>query len=393
MPHDTSQRPGSPGKEKTPKLGQTVLDDLTRGDFQRAVHRDLEDVYRFYLDEETRSELSEMGQASRWFHVALWVLKNSILRLSPPRRLLLLGGVILFFIGVAGNVPWLIGGFLMVLLILLLELKDKLLAQDELASGRAVQFALMPREHPALPGWETWLFTRPANEVGGDLVDYLRVREDRLGIALGDVAGKGLGAALVMAKLQATLRALVPTFDTLAGLGAQVNKIFLRDGLPSRFVSLVYLEVEPGAGRVRLLNAGHLPPIAALADGIRELPRGAPALGLTPEAAYAEQHITLDPGDLLLVYSDGLTEARNEAGDFFGPHRLAKLLPLLRGMSAEAAGRRLLSALDRFVGEARPSDDLSLVLLRRLPSASEAAPVGPVEVQETNHSASRARRR
>ncbi len=388
MPDDASHRPESPAREAPPKLGKTVLEDLSRGDFQRSMHRDLEDVYRFYLDQQTRDELSEMHPFSKWLHVAFWVLKSSVLKLTPARRLLLLSGVILFGLGVAGNFAALISGFLVLLLILLLELKDKLLAQDELQTGRAVQFALMPREHPALPGWQTWLFTRPANEVGGDLVDYLRVGQDRLGIALGDVAGKGLGAALVMAKLQATLRALAPGFDTLDALGAQVNRIFLRDGLPNRFVSLIYLELEPENGRVRLLNAGHLPPLAVHEDAREELPRGAPALGLTPDAAYTEQSITLAEGDLLLVYSDGLTEARNEAGDFFGPHRLAKLLPLLRGMSAEAAGRRLLAALERFVGEARPSDDLSLVLLKRLPPA-QPAPAGSGKAKETNHRASR----
>ncbi|MCH8962050.1 MAG: SpoIIE family protein phosphatase, partial [Bacteroidetes bacterium] len=151
-------------------------------------------------------------------------------------------------------------------------------------TGRAVQFALMPKQHPTLPGWETWLFTRPAKEVGGDLVDYLAINEDRLGLALADVAGKGLGAAMFMAKLQSTLRAIAPNFERLSDLGAAVNQIFIRDGLPGRFISLVYLEIEPEAGQVRLLNAGHLPPLVVHADSIEEMPKGAPALGLVRQA-------------------------------------------------------------------------------------------------------------
>ena len=217
---------------------------------------------------------------------------------------------------------------------------NKLLAQHELETGRAVQFALMPAQHPTLPGWETWLYTCPANEVGGDLVDYLMVRENTLGITLGDVAGKGLGAALFMAKIQATVRAIAPNFDSLAELGEEVNHIFRRDGLPGRFVSLVYLEVVPNQGQVRVLNAGHFPPIVIRREAIDEMPKGAPALGLMPNAPFMEQSTSLEVGDLLLVYSDGVTEARNEEGEFFDDERLKALLPTLRG-TGETSRTRL----------------------------------------------------
>lgn len=367
MPNDSSKHSGSTDQEK---LSRTVLDDITRGDFGTSVHRDLQDIYEFYLDDETRDRLAGMDKFSRGVNITLWVLKNSVLTLPPSRRLLLLMGVLSFLYGFLSGPLWMILGFLISLVILLLELKDKVLAQDELETGRAVQFALMPKEDPAVDGWETWLYTHPANEVGGDLVDYLMMKNNRLGIALGDVAGKGLGAALVMAKLQATLRAIAPNFESLAELGAQVNKIFRRDGLPSRFVTLVYLEVEPDDGQIRVLNAGHMPPLAVRKDRIDEMQRGAPAIGLMAKAPFSEQCITLQANDLLIVYSDGLTEARNEYGMFFEEERLKKILSELHGMSAEAVGTRLLAEVKHFVGDARPSDDLSLVVLKRLPSAS-----------------------
>ena len=231
MPHDPSQTQDPPKTGVPQKLSRTVLDDLNQMDFRRTMREDLQEIYQFYLDADTRDRLDEMDRFSRWCHLTGWLLKNSILKLPPVRRLLLLGGMVLFLWGLFGGFQGLIMGFLLVILTLILELKDKLLAQDELMTGRAVQFALMPKKHPALPGWETWLFTRPANEVGGDLVDYLTINEDRLGLALGDVAGKGLGAALYMSKLQSTLRAVAPNFDTLSELGAAVNEIFIRDGL------------------------------------------------------------------------------------------------------------------------------------------------------------------
>ena len=363
---DDARHTDSPPRTDNSKLGKTLIEDVKRGDFQRSLNRDLEDVYLYFLDPQTRRELDSKDESERWLYISFWLLKSSILKLSPARRLLLLGSVLLFVAGFFGNIFALVLGFILPLLILLLELKDKLLAQDELETGRAVQFALMPREHPSVPGWETWLFTRPANEVGGDLVDYLQLKDAGLGLVLGDVAGKGLGAALVTATLQATLRAIAPDYDDLAALGSQVNHIFRRDGLPSRFVSMAYLEVQPDASRVRLLNAGHMPPLLIQRKGVRKMPKGGPALGLMPDAPYTEQHIDLDTDDLLLVYSDGLTEARNEHGAFF-EDRLRPLLPKLRGLSAEAAGRLLIAEMDRFVGDARPSDDLSLVLLKRLP--------------------------
>ena len=383
MPDEPSKTRDAPGADVPQKLGQTVLEDLHQADFRRTMRQDLEEIYQYYLDQGARDELAEMDQVSRWLHLTGWLVKSSILRLTPVRRLLLIGSVLLFLWGIMGSFPGLILGFLVVTLILLLELKDKLLAQDELMTGRAVQFALMPRENPSLPGWETWLFTRPANEVGGDLVDYLTVDENRLGLALGDVAGKGLGAALFMAKLQSTLRAIVSHFQSLADLGAEVNTIFRRDGLPGRFISLIYLELEPETARVRFVNAGHMPPLVVHADAVEELPKGAPALGLMAEAPYTEQYADLQPGDLMLLYSDGLTEARDEEGEFFGHQRLLDLLASLRGLSAEAAGQRLLDALHNFAQDARPSDDLSMIVLRRLPGpASLPAPATPVQASD-----------
>lgn len=359
--------------KNNPKLRKIVLEDIRHGGFKRTLLHDLRDIYNFYLDDATRIRLEKMSRFKRWIYRFFWLIKSLILKLTPMRRLLLLLAIVFFLAARStyrsGNVEVDFNlnplGFLILLFVLALELKDKLLAQNELAIGRAVQFALMPDHNPRIPGWDVWLYTQPANEVGGDLVDYLRVSEDHWGISLGDVAGKGLGAALLMSKLQATIRALAPNFTSLSEFGAQMNAIFCRDGLPSRFVSLVYLEMKADSDFVRLLNAGHLPPIILHHDSLEELSHTAPALGIHGKSKYNEQRIKLQSNDLLLVYSDGLTEARNEQGEFFGEKRLFNLLPKLTGLSGEAFGKRLLNEVKRFMGEARASDDLSLVVLKR----------------------------
>ncbi|GIV61026.1 MAG: hypothetical protein KatS3mg043_2115 [Rhodothermaceae bacterium] len=358
-------------RKKEPGIGQTLLDDLRSGDLRRSLREDLRETYRFYLDDARRDELSAMGQAKRWLVATWWLLKSMFFKLTPARRLFLVLSLYFVVNGSLRDPTQIVVGFVVLFFILLLELKDKLLAQDELAAGRAVQLALMPDRNPRVSGWETWLFTRPANDVGGDLVDYLERPDGLLGLALGDIAGKGLPAALLMARLQATLRALAPEAPSLANLGTTLNDIFYRDGLRSRFASLVYLEVTPETDAVRLLNAGHLPPLIVRADGtVEEAPRGGPALGLMPGVRFTEQHLDLAPGDLLVVYSDGVTEARNAYGWFFEEDRLHAILPQLPGRTAEDAGRRILSAVEHFIGDARPHDDLSLVVLRRCPEGA-----------------------
>jgi hypothetical protein len=361
-----TRTPSSTQTPDKPKLGRTVLDDISRGDFGLTMRRDWQDVLQFYLEPDALQELREMGRFKKWWFSSWWLLKSMILKLTPTRRLLLLTTILLFLYGLGEGLDfWVFVGFGGLLAVLMLELKDKLLAQDELASGRAVQFALMPESAPDFSGWDVWIYTQPANDVGGDLVDYLRVNDHRLALALGDVAGKGLPAALFMAKLQATIRALAPGHDSLSSLGSEINRIFWRDKLPNRFASLVYFELDSESDTVRMLNAGHLPPLHIDREGVRALQHGDVALGLTESHPYTEQTVEIAPDDVVIAYSDGITEARSEDGRFFGDERLRKFVGRLRGHSSAEIGTAILSTVDDFIGEARPSDDLSLIVLRR----------------------------
>ncbi len=368
----SGQRQKAPKEKK--RISKTVFHDIRRGDFKRTLRRDLKELYHFYLDEEHRSKLAAMNRFKRWILIGFWLLKSMIFKLTPTRRILLVICFILFLLSrttfTIGEVHFhpnfILYSFLLLLIILMLELKDKLLARDELMIGRAVQLSLLPDRNPTLPGWEIWMFTRPANDVGGDLVDYLQIGDNRLGLVIGDVAGKGLGAALLMAKLQATLRALAPDAKSISDLGARLNEILCRDGVENRFATLVYLEIEPHSGFIHLLNAGHIPPVTLEAGSFQDMSPVAPILGILPEAKFIEQKINLQPGSLLFIYSDGLTEARNEQGDFYGEKRLRKLLHQLQGLSCSEVGKRILNDVERFAGEEPQNDDLSIILLRCL---------------------------
>jgi sigma-B regulation protein RsbU (phosphoserine phosphatase) len=351
-----------------------LWDEVRRTGLKRTISKTFLDLQEFYLGTVSRDRLRGMRKVRRAIYLVAWLLKSLFLKLTPARRVLLALSFVLMWQAtsfeshrdgpqISIHFPFL--GILTLLLILMLELKDKLLAREELEAGRSVQRALMPDTSPAIRGWDVWLFTRSANDVGGDLVDYVPLGERRYAFALGDVAGKGLPAALLMAKLQSTLRALAADEDSLADLGRKMNRILCRDGLPNRFATLVYLDVGEESGGVRVMNAGHPPPLVLRGAVLEELPNGAMALGMMPDALFSEQRVDLANGDALIVFSDGLTEAMNGGEEFFGDERLRARLPGLAGMSARDIGSQVIAAVDAFVGDARPHDDLSLVVLRR----------------------------
>ena len=195
-----------------------------------------------------------MGLVRRWLYFGAWLFKSLFLNLNPARRVLLALALLLLW----GRAQWNAGGHAVVrvdfgglaigllLLLLMLELKDKLVARSELQAGRVIQQALLPKEAPQVAGWDVWISTRPANEVGGDLVDFVTHEDGRVGLVLADVCGKGLPAALLMARLQATVLAFVPDVPSLAALASRLHKAFRTRGLENRFATLVYMELEPG---------------------------------------------------------------------------------------------------------------------------------------------------
>jgi sigma-B regulation protein RsbU (phosphoserine phosphatase) len=361
----------SPGSDRQTFVG-TFREDLRRGDFKQTVKREFDELKEFMLDEERLKRLTEMNRWRRGFHIAWWLLKSLFFKLTPARRILVIIGIVLLWsfrvqtdnpqISIDLTLP----GGLVLLFVLMLELKDKLIARKELEAGRVVQKALLPERSPRIAGWNLWLFMRPANEVGGDLVDFVQVSESRFGIVVGDVAGKGLGAALLAARLQATLRVLVTELSSLDVLGAKLNEIFCRDCLPNVFASMIYFELQPDSGVIRAVNAGHIPPVIVKGAIVAKMEKGGPALGIMHEASFTEGRAQLEKEDLFLVYSDGLTEAQNEQGEFFGEQRLLDLLPKVSGLPADQIGENLVREVDLFIGEARAHDDLSIALLKRV---------------------------
>jgi len=350
------------------KFWKTVREDFRDEDPISTLKRDFNELREFYLSDDQKARLNQVGWFKKTIFLSWWLIKILFLRLTSTRRLLLLIGVFLLLISRnvgSNNNGLLILGGLALLFVLMLELKDKLLARHELAEGHAIQEALMPERQPEVNGWDIWMFTRPANDVGGDLLDFQIIEENKFALAIGDVVGKGLGAALFMAKLQATLRALAPDYDSLSDFGKKINQIFYRDSLPNSFASLVYLNIASDTNKVQLINAGHSPPLLITDHQIKEMQKGSPALGILADEKFVEEELLLKKGDMLIVYSDGLIDARNEKGEFFGEQRFHNLLPNLKNKSAQEIGSHILVEVEKFIGTSPAYDDLSLIILKR----------------------------
>ncbi len=356
------------------RFTRVLRDDIKNVRFQKDVKREFKELKNFYLTEEQNQRLTGMNPIRKGFHLIIWTFKSLFLHLTPFRRILAIAGLIIVFMGssvivindgnVQSNNTGLIGGAL-IFIVLMLELKDKLLAKDELEAGRKVQKALMPEQSPKVDGWSLWLYTRPANEVGGDLVDYLKINDHRIGLVIGDVAGKGLHAALINAKLQSTIRALAADYTSLSQLCSKINFIFFRDSLSSIFASMLYMEIKPGESEVRLVNAGHLPPYLITQNEIKEITKSNPAIGLMKDFSFNEDILEIQKGEMIIGYSDGVTEAQNEFGQFFEKERFANLLSRIKNYSFENLGEYIVEAVDDFVGDSPVVDDLSLLIIRK----------------------------
>ncbi len=240
------------------------------------------------------------------------------------------------------------------------------LLEEEVATARKIQRNLLPDRPPCLAGWTLAASNRPSRDVGGDYHDFLPLPGGHLGIAIGDVSGKGIPAALLMSNLQAALRV-----QALAGLPAeklveQLNRHIFRTTGAESFISFFLGELNPETGGFTYTNAGHNAPLLVRAGGrVEPLERGGLLLGVFPDAVYERGAAQLDPGDVLAFYTDGVTEATNASGGMFDDERLVAALLELRCRSVDEIQEGLLERV-RVFQEGRPlDDDLTLIVVKR----------------------------
>jgi serine phosphatase RsbU (regulator of sigma subunit) len=241
------------------------------------------------------------------------------------------------------------------------QLRERI--EQEMQTAQRIQRAFLPQVVPSLTGWQIVPYYQPAREVGGDFYDFLMLPDGRLGIVIGDVSGKGVPAALVMAATRSMLRASAQQLASPGEVLAQVNELLHGDLPASVFVTCFYAILEPSSGRMRYANAGHELPYHRCGGAARQLDARGMPLGLMPGSGYEEQEGAVQRDDSLLFYTDGLVEAHNPRREMFGSSRVAHLV------AAEGDGQRIIEqALAELAGFTRPDweqeDDITLVTLR-----------------------------
>src|SRR5215204_4287736 len=238
--------------------------------------------------------------------------------------------------------------------------------ERELALASEIQQRFQPTAPPHVNGYELQGISFPCYEIGGDYYDFIEREDGRLVIALGDVSGKGTAAALLMSSLHAAIHAQSASHDSLVATISAVNR-YLADNIPAnRFVTLFYAELDPESGALSFLNAGHNPPLIVHSAGtVEQLAAGGLPLGIKPDAEYREGRTQLQHGDVLVIYSDGVTEAVSPTGEEFGATRLYEVVS--RNIEASAAGirDRIESSLTKFAQGTSAADDITLVIVKR----------------------------
>jgi phosphoserine phosphatase RsbU/P len=242
--------------------------------------------------------------------------------------------------------------------------------EQELALAATIQETLFPARLPVLSGYDIDARNRPARQCGGDYYDILpHVRRDGSEgylICVADVAGKGLPASLLMSNMQATLRALLGGMDSLPGLASRMNGLLHATTPSNKYVTAILIDLDPVAGRARYVNAGHTDCLLLRADGEAIWLKGTGTpLGLIPDLPYTEESLQMAPGDLLALFSDGVTEAQSPDEIEYGESRVVGLFRKLAGVSAHQIVAKVFEEIDRYAGEAPQYDDITLFVIKR----------------------------
>ncbi|MGB6484952.1 MAG: SpoIIE family protein phosphatase [Candidatus Acidiferrales bacterium] len=238
--------------------------------------------------------------------------------------------------------------------------------ENELSIAREVQTQLFPRELPSLPGLELAAICRAARVVSGDYYDFLKLGDSGLGLAIADISGKGISAALLMASLQAALRgqAILDGHRSTADVVGILNRHLFLNTSDDRYATLFYAEYDALSRTLRYTNAGHCAPFFVSSGNVKKLDEGGTVVGLFDHADYQQGTVQADPGALLVAFSDGLLEPENVYGEEFGTARLASEVFRLRDIPAERLAEGLLSSVEQWAGTPEQADDMTVIVAR-----------------------------
>jgi sigma-B regulation protein RsbU (phosphoserine phosphatase) len=351
---------------------------FTTGELRRLFERDAAQAYRVLTREQDLSK-EPAGRVKRWFFRAKVLFLGLSFKLTPARRVLFGVSILAALLGLLKFRPviqtrdisvslspiWFLVSIAGLTFLLALELVDRVLVRDELEVARQLQRELLPTAAPDLPGYHIAHSYRTANEIGGDYYDFFHLPADRFVLVIGDASGHGMAAGLLMATANAALKLATEVDPAPERVASLLNRVLVRTGDRRAFMSLFYAVLTPATGHLEYVCAGHPFPLLRRASGeVEELGRGSFPLGLRDGLESNVATVTLEPSDLLLLYSDGLPEAVNGAGEPFGYDTLRQLLRV-EG-NPQAIHDRLLRALTTHLAGEPLKDDVSIVVVVRV---------------------------
>lgn len=345
--------------------------------------KDAHSSYRMYSQEVDRTRTEGVPRHHHFFRVMVQFFWAIIEKLTPARRvLLLIALVLLFFPGgqwsfnaqsyhiTISLLDFHVYGGLLMFLLLILEVGDRVVMKRDLQIAKEIQAWLLPAETPSIPGIEVAFATRPANTVAGDYYDvFARSSGDAAQptflLAVADVAGKSIPAAMLMATFQASLKTLSSTPGPLTELVARMNRYACSNSqMGRRFTTAFIAEYDPASRRLKYVNAGHNNPMLRRRSGsIERLEAGGMPLGVMEIASYDSGERVLEPGDWLAIFTDGVVEAEDLQQQEYGEMRLISILQTGANATPSLLLNNILADLDRFVGNAPQHDDVTCLLV------------------------------
>ncbi|HJZ66174.1 MAG TPA: PP2C family protein-serine/threonine phosphatase [Candidatus Acidoferrum sp.] len=336
--------------------------------------------YGFYGRDIDWDEINKLPWWHRPLHIAKGLFLAMFYKLTPPRRIILLVAFFLlvfsgFKFDFADNshleVRFELFAALLFLLLLALELADKVTMKRDLEIAREIQTWLVPSAPPIVENADIAFSTRPQNSVAGDYYDAFYPLgnsggSEKLFLVIADVAGKSIPAALLMATFQASLRTITGEGASLGELVVRLNRYASAHSLDGRrFTTTLLAEYDPSTRRLEYINAGHNNPVLRRRDGaIERLEIGGVPLGIASDSQYQIGSVDLASGDILLLFTDGMVDAFNQNGEEFGDIRLVSQVKSLQGQNAQQSMQFLMQQVDAFVGATRQFDDITCLVLR-----------------------------
>jgi len=344
--------------------------DLSYKDIDKLIKRDAPEVYDFYV-KRIKQNTKQKNSIKSFIIFLRSLFVEFLLRLSPLRRIFYSIALFLFIVGTFASLwNWVVFSFVMLNLLLAFELADKLTARDEIIVARDIQSSLMPKLPPVNCSFEISSYSETAKEVGGDYYDFIvpPKNEELICLIIGDISGKGMGAALHMVQVQAILKCLIASYEGTRNVLISLNNILRNIFKADTFFTITLAEIK--ANRLNICRAGHTPIIhyCCKTSTCSNITPAGIGIGLRDNGLFEkvldEYTINTEPGDVLVFYTDGLVESMNEQKEMFGEDMLKKIVKDNSYRSAAEIQEAILFSLQRFRSTEYCDDDVTIVVLK-----------------------------